>query len=63
MKYSLQRCYSVGGLCGNNQVAEVVAKDLTEAIELLKPHCPVPLDHSGYGKEEITFVVCEVLGS
>ena len=56
-QYSLEKF--VNG--SNQELAEVSATDITDAIAKLQPFCPVQLDSKGYAKDgTITYVICEI---
>lgn len=64
MKFGLLKCFPLGWNSGNQEIAEVTANNLNEAIPLLQSFCPYELDENGYVKNgEITYVVAEVFGS
>ncbi len=60
--FGLLKCFPTWNGSGNECLAECQVTSITEAVEQLQPHCPVPLDKRGYAKSgEISFVIGEFL--
>ena len=59
-RYGLLKCFPCGWGSGNTCLAECRAANMTDAIQLLQPHCSCRLDGNGYGKvDDVSFIVGE----